>query len=53
MKREVTDEMVAELVPVAEAMQASGKINEVPDFGSFVRRDLYEQALELTRSATN
>ncbi|RIA00568.1 hypothetical protein D1122_02650 [Cereibacter sphaeroides] len=53
VKREVTDDMVAELVPVAEAMQAAGKIGEVPDFGSFVRRDLYEQALDLAGSTTN
>lgn len=51
--RAVTDEMVAELIPVAEAMKAAGKIPEVPDFGSFVRQDLYEQAVELTRSATH
>lgn len=48
--RKVTPELVDELLPVAEAMKAAGKIDEIPDFHQFVRTDLYEQAVEMAGS---
>jgi NitT/TauT family transport system substrate-binding protein len=47
----VTDELLSELIPIAESMAASGKIESVPDFKNLVRRDYYEQAMELVKSA--
>jgi len=47
MDPKVTDELLAELIPVAVSMKAAGKINAVPDFKKLVRMDFYEQAVKL------
>ena len=51
--REVTDDLIAEMVPVAEAMKAAGKVDHIPDFASFVRTEFYDRALEMTQTASN
>lgn len=51
MDPKVTDELLSELIPVAESMKAAGKINAVPDFKKLVRTDLYEQAVKLSQAA--
>lgn len=50
MAPKVTDELLSELIPVAESMKAAGKINAVPDFKKLVRTDLYEQAVKLSQA---
>ena len=50
MDPKVTDELLSELIPVAESMKAAGKINAVPDFKKLVRTDLYEQAVKLNQA---
>lgn len=48
--REVTDELISELTPIAESMKEAGKVDDIPDFSSFVRKDFYEKAKELSAS---
>lgn len=48
MDPQVTDALLAELLPVAESMAAAGKIDAVPDFKGLVRDEYYEKARELT-----
>jgi ABC-type nitrate/sulfonate/bicarbonate transport system substrate-binding protein len=50
MDPRVTDELLGELVPVAESMKAAGKIGNVPDFKKLVRTTYYDQALKLSQS---
>jgi ABC-type nitrate/sulfonate/bicarbonate transport system substrate-binding protein len=50
MDPRVTDELLGELVPVAESMKAAGKISNVPDFKKLVRTTYYDQALKLSQS---
>lgn len=47
MDPEVTDALLAELLPVAESMAAAGKIDSVPDFKGLVRSEYYDKAREL------
>ena len=51
MDPKVTDELLSELVPVAESMKGAGKIGAVPDFKKLVRMDFYEQALKLKQAS--
>jgi len=51
MDPKVTDALLSELVPVAEAMKAAGKISAVPDFKKLVRMSFYEKALELKKAS--
>lgn len=48
LEREVTDDLVGELLPIAESMVESNRIDEVPDFAALVRDDLYAKARELS-----
>jgi NitT/TauT family transport system substrate-binding protein len=50
MDPKVTDDLINELVPVAESMKAAGKIGNVPDFKKLVRTTYYDQALKLSQS---
>lgn len=50
MDPKVTDELLGELVPVAESMKAAGKIGGVPDFKKLVRMTYYDQAVKLSQS---
>jgi ABC-type nitrate/sulfonate/bicarbonate transport system substrate-binding protein len=51
--RAVTDDLIEDLTPVAQALKDAGKIDEIPDFKSFVRRDLYEKAVALSKEKGN
>lgn len=51
MDPKVTDELLSELIPVAEAMKGAGKISAVPDFKKLVRMDYYEQAVKLRQAS--
>ncbi|MBZ8132160.1 hypothetical protein CLD20_02610 [Afifella sp. IM 167] len=48
--RKVTDDLLAELVPIAESMKNDNRIKEVPDFASLVRGEYYEKALTLSKA---
>ena len=50
MDPKVTDELLNELVPVAESIKAAGKIGSVPDFKKLVRTTYYDQAIKLSQS---
>lgn len=50
MDPKVTDQLIGELVPVAESMKAAGKIGSVPDFKKLVRTTYYDQAVKLSQS---
>lgn len=50
MDPKVTDELISELVPVAQSMKAAGKIGNVPDFKKLVRTEYYEKALKLSQT---
>ena len=52
MNPQVTDALLAELVPVAQSMKAAGKIPAVPDFHSVVKTSFYDAAVKLAH-ATN
>jgi NitT/TauT family transport system substrate-binding protein len=47
LDREVTDDLIAELIPIAESMLKAGKIDHVPDFKSLVNRTFYEDAIKI------
>ena len=51
MDPKVTDELLSELVPVAESMKGAGKIGAVPDFKKLVRMEFYEQAVKLKQAS--
>lgn len=51
--RAVTDDLLDDLAPIAEALKEAGKIAEVPDFHSFARVDLYERAVALSKEKSN
>ena len=43
---EVTDAMIAELVPIAESMKAVNKIRETPNFNALVNKKFYEGSMK-------
>lgn len=46
---EIKDEMVAELIPVAESMLAAKRIKQLPDFKALVNRKFYEASIAQRR----
>ncbi|AWM85495.1 ABC transporter substrate-binding protein [Microvirga sp. 17 mud 1-3] len=51
MDPKVTDNLLGELIPIAESMRAAGKLKEVPEFKKLVREDIFEEALKLSSAA--
>ena len=47
MNPDVTDALLAELVPIAESMKAAGRIPAIPDFKALVRTSFLTQARKL------
>lgn len=47
MNPNVTDELLAELVEIADSMKAAGKIDAIPDFKALVRTQYLEAAAKL------
>jgi ABC-type nitrate/sulfonate/bicarbonate transport system substrate-binding protein len=45
--RQVTDDLIAELVPIAESMKKAGKIDHVPEFKHLVNQKFYDQAVKI------
>ncbi len=43
---EIKDEMVQELVPVAESMLAANRIKTMPDFNKVVNKKFYEASIK-------
>lgn len=50
MDPELTDDLLNELVPIAESMAAANKIKAVPEFKQLVNLDFYNEAVELAKS---
>lgn len=48
--RKVGEDLIAELVPIAESMKASNRIQTVPDFMRLVDNSFYEEAERLVRA---
>ncbi len=46
MDPKITDELLSELMPVAESMKAAGKIASVPDFKALVNSTFYDNAMK-------
>ena len=47
---EVTDQLIAELIPIAQSMRATNKIKEIPNFEKLVNRIFYQNALKMAKS---
>jgi NitT/TauT family transport system substrate-binding protein len=46
----VTDDLIAELGPIAQSMKASHKISAIPDFKALINTSFYQQASKLAHS---